>query len=212
VDDGPLDECKEGGDGALLRLGEHGDGDSADFSLQPPPGQMQGWRHATACYSASGRSLYAPVPCACCCAEQFSASECARPSRDADGQQLCELCPVRLTKGGPHRPHGAGRAHVTCILRTQRAAACADASATAALPPPCLALSGRSTRCGRHRSESERRNFALSLPRQRRRSDARWKPSHVQLLPLLLISFTCRPPSANRFEAFVAFTSHASGR
>ena len=41
VDYGPLDECKEGGDGALLRAGEHGDGDSADFSLQPPHGQTQ---------------------------------------------------------------------------------------------------------------------------------------------------------------------------
>jgi hypothetical protein len=36
---------------------------------------------------------------------------------------------VRLSRGGPHRPHGDGRAHVTCILRTQRAAA------PAALPP-----------------------------------------------------------------------------
>ena len=35
------DECKEGGDGALLRAGERGDGDSKDFSLRPPHGQMQ---------------------------------------------------------------------------------------------------------------------------------------------------------------------------
>ena len=41
VDWSATDECKEGDDGALLRASEHGDGDSTDFSLQPPHGQMQ---------------------------------------------------------------------------------------------------------------------------------------------------------------------------
>jgi hypothetical protein len=41
VDWSPVDERKEGGDGALLRAGEHADGDSADLSLQPPHGQTQ---------------------------------------------------------------------------------------------------------------------------------------------------------------------------
>jgi hypothetical protein len=41
VDWSTVDESKEGGDGALLHAGEDGDGDSADFSLQPPHGQMQ---------------------------------------------------------------------------------------------------------------------------------------------------------------------------
>ena len=36
-----INECKDGGDGASLHAGEHGDGDSADFSLQPPHGQTQ---------------------------------------------------------------------------------------------------------------------------------------------------------------------------
>lgn len=36
VDWSPVDECKEGGDGALLRAGEHGDGDPADFYCSTP--------------------------------------------------------------------------------------------------------------------------------------------------------------------------------
>ena len=35
-----MDECKEGGDGELLRTHEGGDGDSLDFSLQPHHGQI----------------------------------------------------------------------------------------------------------------------------------------------------------------------------
>ena len=41
VDWSATDECKEGGDGALLRAGEPDVGDSTDFLLQPPHGQMQ---------------------------------------------------------------------------------------------------------------------------------------------------------------------------
>jgi hypothetical protein len=41
VDWSAIDECKEGGDGALLRAGEHADGDPEDFSLQPHHGRMQ---------------------------------------------------------------------------------------------------------------------------------------------------------------------------
>ena len=41
VDWSAIDKCKEVGDGALLRAGEHDDGGSEDFSLQPPHGQTQ---------------------------------------------------------------------------------------------------------------------------------------------------------------------------
>ena len=47
----------------------------------------------------------------------------ARRRKDSDNQQLCELCPTRISRGGPHRPHGEGRAHVTCISRQTRATA-----------------------------------------------------------------------------------------
>jgi hypothetical protein len=197
-----MDECKEGGDGALLRAGERGDGDPADFSPQSPHGQMQGWRHATACYSASGRSLYAPVPCACCCAGAGLVQNGASPRTDGRRNSLCELCPTRLSRGGPHRPRGAGRAHVTCILRTQRAAACAHASATAALPPPCLALSGRSTRCVRRRSASARSKRARPLLRCCNASVSLSQPSSLPSLPLLqscctspLLSVSASAPS-----------------
>jgi len=36
-----MDECKEGGDGALLRPGDSGDGSSEDFLMQIDHGQMQ---------------------------------------------------------------------------------------------------------------------------------------------------------------------------
>ena len=53
---------------------------------------------------------------------------CPVPRVDSSGKQLCELCPKRLTKGGAHRPHGGGRAHVTCISRSARAAAATSSS------------------------------------------------------------------------------------
>ena len=57
-----------------------------------------------------------------------SAYECADISAvgfrlDSCGRQLCELCPRRIAELGPHRPHGAGRAHDKCIKAQMRAAA-----------------------------------------------------------------------------------------
>jgi hypothetical protein len=41
VDTAPDDECKQGGDGTLLRAGEHADGGPSDLLLQNNHGQMQ---------------------------------------------------------------------------------------------------------------------------------------------------------------------------
>jgi hypothetical protein len=65
----------------------------------------------------------APVCAPCWCAEPASVQQCPGLRTDSSGKQLCELCPVRLTKGGPHRPYGKGRAHLVCINRHNRAAA-----------------------------------------------------------------------------------------
>src|SRR5680860_1912248 len=72
--------------------------------------------------------------CACCCAAATVAPLGAGPRRDSDGQQICELCPTRITRGGTHRPHGVGRAHKACITRQQRATA--PAATAPPLPPP----------------------------------------------------------------------------
>lgn len=70
---------------------------------------------------------------------------CGGPRRDTDGQQLCELCPRRLSQLGAHRPYFNGRAHQSCIIREKRAAAAGGVAAStvresvamesAALPP-----------------------------------------------------------------------------
>ena len=65
----------------------------------------------------------ASVRAPCWCAG-ISLPDVARgPRRSPDGHQLCELCLKQLSKGGPHRPHGRGRAHDTCVRRHSRAAA-----------------------------------------------------------------------------------------
>lgn len=40
-----------------------------------------------------------------------------------DGRSGCALCSGRLNRGGPHRPHGDGRAHDKCIKAHDRAVA-----------------------------------------------------------------------------------------
>ena len=46
-----------------------------------------------------------------------------RTVQRADGHWLCMLCPAIIRSREPHRPHGAGRAHDTCIRRLSRAMA-----------------------------------------------------------------------------------------
>ena len=41
LDSNAMDERKERGDAALLRAGEHADGNPSDFPLQPSDGQSQ---------------------------------------------------------------------------------------------------------------------------------------------------------------------------
>ena len=42
VDYSPLDECREGGDGALVQVHDSGDGGSTDSPMQIDHGQMRG--------------------------------------------------------------------------------------------------------------------------------------------------------------------------
>ena len=82
--------------------------------------------------------LCAPLfltPCAasvcppCICADEFSAPQCASSRRDSDGQQICELCPIRLTKakGKLHRS-GAGKICHCCYTKASRSHAAASVS------------------------------------------------------------------------------------
>jgi hypothetical protein len=48
---------------------------------------------------------------------------CSSARVDSSGWPACELCGVRLKSKQPHRPHGAGRAHQSCIKSQSRAAA-----------------------------------------------------------------------------------------
>lgn len=58
-----------------------------------------------------------------CCAGEVLVPAGLQAHCDASGYQLCELCPSRLNRSGPHRPYGGGRAHQSCIKALSRAAA-----------------------------------------------------------------------------------------
>jgi hypothetical protein len=57
----------------------------------------------------------------CCCTGEALVPAGSHVHCDASGFRLCELCPTRLNRSGPHRPHGGGRAHIACIMRYNRA-------------------------------------------------------------------------------------------
>jgi hypothetical protein len=86
-------------------------------------GQQLRWLHVTLCYSPPACSFHDAVCGACCCTGETLVPAGLHARCDATGYQLCELCPTRLHRGGPHRPHGGGRAHQSCIKALGRVAA-----------------------------------------------------------------------------------------
>ena len=59
--------------------------------------------------------INAPFMCASLCVGAPSAGECLKARVNDYGQQLCEICGIRLNKVKHHRPHGAGRVcHPQC--------------------------------------------------------------------------------------------------
>lgn len=75
------------------------------------------------------------LTCARDCAEDSSVQACPTARQDSAGKQICELCPVRLSKGGPHRPYGPGRAHQSCIKAQNRHAVATHTPVTRAKRP-----------------------------------------------------------------------------
>lgn len=93
-------------------------------------GEASRTHHLPPCaHSLSNAYLY----CALWCTADFSATPCASPRRDSDGQQICELCPIRLTKAkGKLHKHGQGHVCQSCYDRRRRPAASLSADAPAA--------------------------------------------------------------------------------
>lgn len=57
----------------------------------------------------------------------------AGPRRDTDGQQICELCPARISRVKHHRPHGLGRAcQKHAIIKSASSAFVSDSDGAAA--------------------------------------------------------------------------------
>jgi len=82
-------------------------------------GQMQIWMHATACYSVNARLINASLTCACGCAGAEAMRINAR-QRHGPPPANCTVCGRQIQAKQPSRPCGAGRAHVTCIIRQNR--------------------------------------------------------------------------------------------
>lgn len=90
-------------------------------------GQQRGWDDARHCPDARLCSCSVLLCTAC----NDTGAVLTRTHRDvaikADGHDVCVICSHQIAKRKLGRPHGGGRAHVTCISRSTRAAA-ADAS------------------------------------------------------------------------------------
>ena len=76
-----------------------------------------------------------PMPCAHCCVGDSVVSAGAEPRRASNGEQLCELCPVRLSRAkGKLYTRAPGKICHTCYNRQQRAAAVASPAAAPGAP------------------------------------------------------------------------------
>jgi hypothetical protein len=95
----------------------------ASAAADPIPGQQRGWRRVPACPSTRPCSFDVSA-CAVCCVE---AADSTRPHRDVaikpDGHDTCVICSHQIAKTKQGRPHGAGRAHQSCIKALGRATA-----------------------------------------------------------------------------------------
>ena len=113
--------------------------------------QMHIWKHATACYRPDQLLIDAPVSCVCCCVDAPLVSSCLAARVDSAGKLACELCGRRFIGGKAHRPHGAGRAHVTCILERKR-----PSSVTTAATAPTAPIAAQSPkRSHKRRADSD---------------------------------------------------------
>jgi hypothetical protein len=76
-----------------------------------------------------------PWCCAYCRAGDFMAPLGAGPRVDSDGQQLCQLCPVRLSRAkGKLHVHGPGRICQRCYNQQRHSTPATAAAAPAAVP------------------------------------------------------------------------------
>ena len=113
----------------------------------------------------------------------------------------CSACYARV--GSP----SADRTDRTPMAERTRRASKRGTDAPSPLAHPFLARSVRTTPSNRRSSGSDASRHSRQSHNYSMRSAYRWKSSHRHPFPLLLISFTCLPPYASRFEAFEAFVS-----
>ena len=139
---------------------------------------MHIWQHATACYRPDHLLIDAYVTCVCRYVGAPLVSAGPAPRVDSASKPACELGGVRLSRGGPHRPHAVGRAHVTCILALKRD----NTSATLA---PTTPIASQSRRSHKRRADSDpgKQAYSQAMPAEatEQPEDTSWDPTPAEL-------------------------------